>query len=188
MPAYPPALEDTIRAELRGEEILWCAPPGRQSYWRSQRGTLVGGVFLLLFATFWLWGVMHAGKNGDRTSWLFVAFGCFFLAGVIGQFLSVLVLLFGSRIFYVITRQRAIIFKKLWRVEVRSYEVAALANFERISFGGRAGDLIFQRIGSGSGKRSSVTEIGFFGLESFAEPEALLRDLAKQPMKPATLQ
>jgi hypothetical protein len=187
MTTCPPPLEDAIRTELRGEAVLWSAAPAWRSYLRSRRSDLLGGIFFAAFTVFWISMAMGSGKNGGHAPWPFMAFGVGFLMVGLGQLFTALIATFGNRIFYVITGQRAIIFKKIWRLQIQSYEMAALGGFERVSFGGRAGDLIFQRIMRRGGKGNHVTEIGFFGLESFAEPEALLRDLVKQQAKLTTL-
>jgi hypothetical protein len=184
MAAFPPSMADDIRAELRGENVLWSEEPGRASYARSRGGDIGGGIFVAVFAVFWLWMACHSSQPGQSPPWPFIFFGAFFLLGGLCRLLSRLIpALIGGRIFYVITDQRAIIFEKIWRLKIQSFNPGALDGFERISRGGRSGDLILKRIVGGGGRRQTTTELGFFGLDSFAEPEALLRDMVKQHAK-----
>lgn len=83
----------------------------------------------------------------------------------------------ARRVFYIVTQRRALIFEKVRQTKIHSFEASALAGFERISNGGTAGDVIFQRLIDRRGRSTQVTEVGFIGLADFRGAEGALREM-----------
>ena len=177
---YPTAMESAIRAELGTEEVLWASEPGKMLYARRESGRVARNLFILSIITFW--AGMFMQKHGSPNHSMFIVFGLIILLVAFCQLVTALVpVLLPGRLFYVITPQRAIIFEKTWNQSIHSFPVASLQGFERISRGGRSGDIIFKRTVQRQRRGANVIECGFLGLQSFAEPEALLRGLVRQP-------
>ncbi len=176
---YPTAMETAIRAELGAEEVLWASAPGKMLYARRESGRVARNLFILSIITFWMGMFLH--KSGSPNHWMFICFGLLILLVAFCQLITALVpVLLPGRLYYVITPQRAIIFEKTWNQRIHSFDATALTGFERISRGGRSGDLIFKRIMERRGKSASTLEFGFLGLASFVEPEALLKNIVQR--------
>jgi hypothetical protein len=80
----------------------------------------------------------------------------------------------AERVYYVLTDKRAVIFEKLFTTKIISIHREALSRFERVSYGGKRGDLIFRRTVTGIGKGRREEVVGFLGLDCFREAEAAL--------------
>jgi hypothetical protein len=171
-------MEAAIRAELGAEEVLWASAPGRLLYARRESGRVARNLFILSIITFWLGMFLH--KSGSPNQWMFICFGLLILLVAFCQLITALVpVLLPGRLFYVITTQRAIIFEKTWNQRIHSFDATTLRGFERVSHGGRSGDIIFKSIVERSGRAASSLECGFLGLASFVEPEALLKRIVQ---------
>ena len=138
------------------------------------------GIPVAAFAVFWTYQAGHIPSKGNPAFaaffplWglMFVAFG---LSMLLAPFWAAWT---ASRVYYIVTERRAIIFEKPFRLKVQSFPPPAAADYQRTSSGGPGGNIIFQRVSVRSGRGMNVKEIGFIGLPDYAGAEQALNKLA----------
>lgn len=150
-------------------------------YWPNN---LIGLPFSA-FAVFWTLGACGYldgwnSKTNEPAPLFVVLWGMMFVAiGLVVLFSPLWGRIRAERMYYVLTPKRALIFERLFVLKIRSIPVDALRGFERGSFGGEGGDIVFRRTitGSGRGRREEV--IGFIGIDSYRDAETALLSLAR---------
>jgi hypothetical protein len=85
----------------------------------------------------------------------------------------------AGRVFYVVTESSALIFESIGSLKIQSFDASGLGGFERVSRGGRDGDIVFKRTIERRGKGTRITEVGFIGLRDYVEAEQALRSMMK---------
>lgn len=179
MQPAPRSIADAVSRELFGETVLWSAVPERWAYASKYWKTALFGIPFAAFAVFWTYQVSHIPTKGNQAiATFFPLWGLMFVAFGLSMLLSPLYAAWAAgNIYYVVTERRAIIFEKAFRLKVQSFTKASVAGYERVSSGGRGGNIIFQRVSVRSGRGMRVTEIGFIGLPDFAGAEQALNRL-----------
>ena len=184
MDPAPPAISDAVSRELSGEHVLWAASPNRWAYANKYWKTALFGIPFAAFAIFWTYMATHGVSKGHAAIPLFFPlWGLMFVGIGLAMLASPLFAAFAARnVYYVVTQRRAVIFEKPLRLSIRSFDGSSLGGFERVSGGGAAGSIIFQRNIERRGKGTRITEVGFIGLRDFAAAEqALRRMMAARP-------
>lgn len=177
----PPSLADAFSRELLGEQVLWAASPSRWAYARRHWTTALIGIPWTAMAAVTFLQSNHA-RAGETLayqafsfSWdlLFVGIGVVMLASPLWAAWR------AGSVYYVVTDKRAVIFEKLFKVNIRSFSPLVVSGFERVSRGGPEGDIIFMRVPHRTSKgRTKITEIGFLGLADYARAEQAIATLA----------
>src|SRR4051812_46937561 len=172
-------LASDVAAEVGSEKVLWAASPRSWDYARHKWKSAWIGIPFTAFSIFWTWGAGGGLSDGKSAPTFFLLWGVMFIC--IG--LSVLLSPFfaawkAGRVYYVVTDRRAIIFEKVWSLKIQSFDAAAFEGFERVSRGGNAGDIIFQRKIERRGRGTNVSEVGFLGVAEFRKAEEALRIMA----------
>jgi len=182
----PPELAGSVATELGSEEILWAASPRSWDYARHKwKGAWIGIPFTA-FSIFWTWGASGGLSGGKSAPTFFVLWGVMFICIGLSILLSpVFAAWKASRVYYMVTPKRAIIFEKIWSLKIQSFDASSFGGFERVSSGGISGDVVFQRSIERCGKGTSVTEVGFLGLADFREAEDALRKMMESYEKKA---
>jgi hypothetical protein len=172
-----PALHKAIADEVGSEKILWADSPDSSGYARRSWKSCLIGVPFTAFSLFWLYSASGGMADKQKSApTFFILWGLMFVGFGLSMLLApVFAMLKAERVAYVVTERRAIIFEKIWRIKIRSFESAALNGFERQSRGGSAGDIIFQRSIERRGRGTTTVEVGFLGLADFAPAEGALR-------------
>jgi hypothetical protein len=177
----PSCLEDFVPLEIGTENVLWADSPepwaiGRR-YWPT---SLIGipwtavSVGLTLAAT----GKFEAFRSSSPPSIPFTISGLMFVAlGLIMSLYPLIAYWTAKRSYYILTENRAVIFEKVFTTKITSIYRDSLSGFERVSYGGKQGDLVFRRTVTGTGKNRQEEVVGFLGLKSFQEAEFVLRGL-----------
>jgi hypothetical protein len=188
MESPPQLLLQAVTRETSGSKMLWSARPDPWGYARSRWKHAWFGIPFTAFAVFWTWGASggFSRSNGKSPPPFFVLWGCMFIVIGLCILLSpVFALWKARRVFYVMTERSAIIFEKTWSLKIQSFDASGFGGFERVSRGDREGDILFQRTIERRGKGTRVTEIGFLGLQDFAEAERALRSMMELHNKSA---
>lgn len=176
----PAALAEAVSRELVGERVLWAGSPDRWRYASKHWATAAFGVPFVAFAIFWTYQAAHVPAKAEATrfSVFFPLWGLMFVGFGLSMLLSPLWAAWVARnVYYVVTDRRAIIFEKQLRLKVSSFARESVAGFERVSNGGASGNIIFQRLTTGSGRGARTKEIGFIGLPDFTGAEKALNEL-----------
>jgi hypothetical protein len=175
----PPELfAEAVSRETAGSKILWTGSPEAQGYARNRWKQAWIGIPFTAFAVFWTWGASGglSVKNGKPPPVFFPLWGCMFIFIGLCILLSPFFAMWkAGRVFYVVTDRNALIFEKIWSLKVQSFDASGFGGFERVSSGGVAGDILFQRNIERHGKGTRITEVGFLGLQDFAPAEQALR-------------
>ena len=178
MQNLPTCLKDVVPRELGNEDVLWADSPGPWAYGRRHWKTSLLGIPFTAFAVFWTLaasGQLQGFRSSKPAPDFFILWGLMFVAIGVGLLLSpLLASLKAERCYYVLTAKRALIFEKLITTKITSIHRDALSGFERISYGGKQGDLVFRRTVTGTGKGRREEVVGFLGLDSFHEAESAL--------------
>ncbi|MGH8446284.1 MAG: hypothetical protein ACREVL_13510 [Solimonas sp.] len=188
MEPAPQEIADAVQRELAGEGILWAGSPDRWSYVRSRWSQALFGIPFLTFALFWTFSASHAparasGNNAIFTT-IFPLWGLLFVGvGAVMILTPFFMAWRASNVYYVVTPRRAVIFEKLWKLNIRSFNPAGLANFERVSNGGSSGSIVFQRLFVRAGRGTREKEIGFIGLKDFRPAEKAITQLVASQAK-----
>ena len=179
MQSSPAAIADAVSRELLGESVLWAASPDRWVYASKHWKTALFGIPFTAFALFWTYGTSHIpAKSGQGVAIFFPLWGLMFVLLGLSKFLAPLWAAWrAGSVYYVVTERRAIIFEKSFKLNIKSFPRSSVAGYERVSSGGAAGSIIFQRITDRSGKGTRVREIGFIGLSEYAGAEQALNKL-----------
>jgi hypothetical protein len=174
----PSCLKDTVSWEIGSESVLWADTPAPWVYARRHWKTALFGIPFTAFAVFWTLGVdgrLENVRSGNHAPPLILLAGLMFIGIGVSMLLSPLLANIKSeRVYYVLTDKRAIIFQKVLTTKITSIHRDGLKGFERVSYGGNQGDLVFRRTITGSGRSRREEVIGFLGLDSFQEAEASL--------------
>ena len=181
MQNLPPCLKNVVSREVGAENVLWANAPGPWAYGRRHWKTTLAGIPFTVFAVFWTLAVsgrLEAFRSAKPAPSFFELWGLMFVGIGTAMLLAPLIAsIKAERIYYVLTDKRAVIFEKLFTTKIISIHREALSGFERVSYGGKQGDLVFRRTVTGTGRRRREEVIGFLGLDSFREAEALLLEL-----------
>jgi hypothetical protein len=180
MESPPPILSQAVERETSGLKILWSGRPDPWGYARGRWKQAWVGIPFTAFALFWTWGASggFSGSSGKSPPPFFILWGCMFIVIGLCILLSpVFALWKAGRVFYVVTERSAVIFESTWSLKVQSFDGSGFGGFERVSRGGREGDILFQRTIERRGKGTRVTEVGFLGLRDYSEAERALRSM-----------
>ena len=167
-----------MATELGDEAPLWAASPDGWALARRLWKNALIGIPFTAFAIFWTWTAAggFSDRKGHSAPAFFILWGLMFVGFGLATLLSPLFPAWKARrTYYVLTRDRAIVFEQVWRPEIRSFPRAALGGYERVSRGGRGGDIVFQRTIERRGRGTRTSEVGFLGLRDFAEAEEAIR-------------
>jgi hypothetical protein len=164
------------------EAVAWLGQPSVARFMVRRLGTFFVGIPFFAFAAFWTFmatsGFMAHGQLGKSAfSWFFVLWGGMFMTIGAGMLLSPLWSWWLARhTLYAITDRRALLIEAPWRRRIQSFMGERLLNLVRVEDGYGRGDIIFERLPiRGSRGRTTIQEIGFFGLENVKHIEDLLR-------------
>lgn len=179
MPSAPASIANDVSRELSGEHVLWAASPDRWAHASRYWANALFGIPFAAFAIVWTWQAGHIpAKHDQGFDIFFPLWGLMFVVAGLSMLLSPLWAAWAAgSAYYVVTERRAVIFERKFRLSIRSFPRSAVAGYERVSRGGRGGNIVFQRILTSSGKSSKVREIGFIGLPDFAAAERALDKL-----------
>ena len=181
MDGVPSCLEADVSRELGGEKVLWADTPGEWAYGRRYWKNALVGIPFTAFAVFWTLGAsgqLEAFRSKEPAPAFFQLWGLMFVAVGVGMLLSPLFAgVKAGRVYYVLTEKRALIFEKLLTTKITAIHRDALRGFERVSYDGKEGDIVFRRTVTGYGKGRREQIVGFLGLTSYAEAEAALYGL-----------
>jgi hypothetical protein len=175
-----------VSSELSGEHVLWAGRPEKWSYARRYWVFSIVGLPFTAFSIFWTRAVVLSFFGFESTSdhvgaWLsalFIPIGLTLIS--VGMAFILLPLRKAMRakdIYYVVTERRAVIFEQSRRFRVHSFDLSGFGGFERVTHGGGTSDILFQRMIERRRKGVSVMEVGFIGLEKWAEAEDALREM-----------
>lgn len=175
----PLKIAASVAQELGGESILWAASPDRLSYANRYWKTALFGIPFAAFAIFWTIQASHASANsGPGFALFFPLWGCMFVVAGLAMLLSPFWAAWvAGGVYYVVTERRAVIFERRLKLTIQSFPPSSVAAFERISSGGAGGNIVFQRISTGTGRSAKVKEIGFIGLRDYSAAEHALSKL-----------
>lgn len=180
-PNIPSCLNDAVTSELGAEHVLWSDSPAPWAYGRRFWKNSLIGIPFTAFAVFWTLGAsgrlesFHSAKPAPD---FFILWGLMFVAIGVGMLLSPLIAgVKAKRVYYVLTDKRAVIFEKVFTTKITSIHREALSGFERVSHGDKQGDIVFRRTFTGSGRGRREEVVGFLGLDSIREIEALMLKL-----------
>jgi len=144
------------------------------------------GIPFTALALFWTWGASGGLSSPKPAPPFFILWGARFIGIGLSILLSPLFAAWkAGRVYCVVTSKRAVIFEQVWSLKIQSFDASGFGGFERVSSGGLSGDVIFQRTIERRGKGTSVTEVGFLGLEDFREAEEALRKMMKNTERKA---
>jgi hypothetical protein len=187
MDNLPSCLREVVSRELGAENVLWADSPGSWAYGRRYWKTSLLGIPFTAFAVFWTLGAsghLESFRSSKPAPDFFVLWGLMFVAIGVGMLLSPLIAgCKAERVYYVLTDKRAVIFERFLTTKITSIHREGLAGFERLSYGGKQGDLVFRRTVTGTGKGRREEVVGFLGLDSFDEAEASLWKLLETGKK-----
>ena len=175
----PPMLVQLLQRELApGECVLWQGRPSLLTrVWTSVGTLFFGVVFLTVF--FGTWAVSRSVDGRQVPSpdagWDFFHI-IFFLLGASMLAAPLWAWWVARRTIYAVTDRRAIIIEAPHQRTIYSFADERLASFvRRESWRGR-GDIIFeQKVTTGPKGRTTIHEVGFFGLPDVRRIEQLLR-------------
>jgi len=186
METPPQCLRQAVQTETANLKVLWSARPDPWAYARRRWKDLLIGIPFTMFAVLLTWGTSgeFTTKSGKSYPSIFFLWGCMFI--ILGCWIlssPFLALWRARRVFYVVTERGALIFNCTWSLKIQSFDVSGFGGFERVSHGGRGGDVLFQRTIEGEGKNTRITEVGFLGLRDFSEAEQALRQMMEARSK-----
>ena len=179
----PYALADILERELEPKErVVWRGQPDVVRFMIRRIAIFLFGIPFCAFAVFWTVSAtsrpMARGAMGKSAfPWFVARLGGMFIA--IGAFMLLSPLLswwVARRTLYAVTDRRALLIEAPWRRRIQAFAGERLLNVVRVEDGYGRGDIILERLPiSGSRGRTTVREIGFFGLEDVKHVEQLLR-------------
>ena len=150
--ALPPEIQQRVASQLRdGETQVWAAQPIPRLLSRRMISISLGGLALAGFALFWIitTHLVHQrmGQFADLFAILPIVGLPFLLIGLVMAAAPVWAAKRAARTAYVLTDQRAIMFRCRWSrgVTVHSYEPGRLTSIERDEAPDGTGDLIFEQ-------------------------------------------
>jgi len=176
----PDCLAKAVAKEVGSEGIIWGDSPDPSIYARRYWPKNLLGLPVIAFSTFWTLsaaGYIDGVKGWDREPMpmLFFLWGMIFILFGAGLLFSPF---WGrvraERMYYVLTPNRAIIFERLLFLRIYVIHSHALRGFDRVSYGGDGGDIVFKRTISGSGRSRREHVIGFLGLKPYKSAEAAI--------------
>jgi hypothetical protein len=178
MDPIPAEIAENVRRELGAEKILWAASPDRWGYSRRYWTNALMGIPFTAFAFFWTYQAAHIPSKAGAVAGFFPLWGLMFVGIGLFMLLSPFFAAWrANNVYYVVTDRRAVIFEKLLKLNVRSFNASALTTFERVSSGGTSGNIFFQRVADTGFRSGRTREIGFIGLRDFTGAEQALRQL-----------
>jgi hypothetical protein len=170
--AVPHGLADILERELESKErVVWLGQPNVGRFIVRRLGIFVFGIPFFAFAVFW------TVKATSGSPWFALLWGGMFMTIGACMLLSPLWSWWLARhTLYVVTNRRALLIEAPWRCRIQPFTGERLLNVIRVEDGYGRGDIILDQLPiRGSRGRTTIQEIGFFGLDDVKHVEQLLR-------------
>ncbi len=161
-----------ITQELNtGETIIWADKPVCGSLFVKSFAIYLFAIPWTAFSLFWMYGA-------SRGSFAFSLFGVPFL--LVGLYLFCTPFINKNaekRTIYIITNQRAIIYKYGRKIKVKSFLPEQMVNIERCQRKNGTGDIIFfNKVTYDSDGDRRTTKVGFIGVRDVKRVEEILNN------------
>jgi len=159
-----------INQELNiGERVIWADKPILGSLFLKSFAIYLFAIPWTVFSLFWMYG---AGKEGIAI----ILFGTPFV--LVGFFMLISPFVKKNeekRTIYIVTNQRAIIYKYGRKIKVKSFFPYQLMNIERHQKENGTGNIIFaHEVSYDSDGDRSTTQVGFIGIKDVKKVEDIM--------------